>query len=225
VGKGLRVHPGSAVLGLCDSPVNMWTGATQGAYFHIPDLPGVLPHTFNSPPEVVVMSLMAAGMPAKEAMATLGRVCGIIVLVSDHGDGSVAATSDGRAAIEYYFDDGDLERTKQGMIESARVMLAGGATTLFAPVNGLGFYDSLDAFEAALMPTVLDDFTSYAAHPMATCRMGLDPETSVIGPSGEAHRMPGLYIADASVFPTSLGVNPQLTTMMTATVIARGMVS
>jgi choline dehydrogenase-like flavoprotein len=36
--------------------------------------------------------------------------------------------------------------------------------------------------------------------------------------------MPGLFIADSSVFPTSLGVNPQLTTMMTATVIAKGMV-
>jgi choline dehydrogenase-like flavoprotein len=211
-------------LGLCDHDVNMWTGATQGAYFHVPGLPGVLPHTFNAPPEVVVMSLMSAGMGGKEAMDVLGKVCGVIVLVSDHGDGSVTATHDGRANIKYYFVEDDLVRIKAGMIASAHVLIAGGAKTLFAPVRGLGFYDSVAALEEALLPTTLDDFTNYSAHPMATCRMGRDPETSVVGPTGEAHRMPGLFLADSSVFPTSLGVNPQLTTMMTATVIAKGMI-
>lgn len=224
VGKGLRVHPGSAVLALCDHDVNIWTGATQGAYFHVPGLPGVLPHTFTAPPEVVLMTLMSAGMGGKEAMDTLGKVCGIIVLVSDHGDGWVKSTHDGRADIKYYFDDEDVERVKAGMVASARVLMLGGAKTLFAPVRGLGFYDSVEELEEALRPAILDDFTNYSAHPMATCRMGLDPETSVVGPSGEAHHLPGLYLADASVFPTSLGVNPQLTTMMTATVIAMGMV-
>jgi len=52
--------------------------------------------------------------------------------------------------------------------------------------------------------------------------MGADPATSVIGPTGEAHGLPGLFLADSSVFPSSLGVNPQLTTMTLATAIARG---
>src|SRR5690606_20616090 len=158
-------------------------------------------------------------------MALLPKVCGIIVLVSDHGDGSVGATSSGKADIRYYFNEDDLRRTKVGMVHSARVLLAGGAKRLIAPVRGLGVYETAEALEAALEPTVLADFTTYAAHPMATCRMGLDPTTSVIGPSGEAHGLPGLFLADASVFPTSLGVNPQLTTMATATVLARGMVN
>jgi choline dehydrogenase-like flavoprotein len=51
--------------------------------------------------------------------------------------------------------------------------------------------------------------------------MGADPETSVVGPTGEAHHLPGLFLADSSVFPTSLGVNPQLTTMTLATAIGR----
>ena len=48
---------------------------------------------------------------------------------------------------------------------------------------------------------------------MATCRMGLRPQESVVDARGEAHLCKKLYIADASVFPTSLGVNPQITTM------------
>lgn len=222
VGKGLHVHPGNAVLGLCDHEVHLWRGATQGAYFHVPDLPGVLPHTFASPPEVVLLTLTQAGIPAKEAMGMLSRICGVIVLVSDHGDGSVGATAEGKADIRYYFNDDDVQRTKAGLVASARVLLAGGAKKLFAPVNGVGMCDTVEELERKLGPTTLDDFTLYSAHPMATCRMGLDPETSVISPTGESHGLPGLYLADSSAFPTSLGVNPQLTTMMTATVLARG---
>ncbi len=60
---------------------------------------------------------------------------------------------------------------------------------------------------------------------MATCRMGRDITTSVIGPDGQAHGLPGLYLADSSIFPTSLGVNPQWTTMVMATILGRGMLA
>ena len=46
---------------------------------------------------------------------------------------------------------------------------------------------------------------------------------AVIGPSGEAHGVRGLFLADSSIFPTSLGVNPQLTTMVMATAIGRAL--
>ena len=47
-GKGLHIHPGGAVLGICDETIELWKGATQGAYCHVPGLPGVLPHTHGS---------------------------------------------------------------------------------------------------------------------------------------------------------------------------------
>jgi choline dehydrogenase-like flavoprotein len=52
--------------------------------------------------------------------------------------------------------------------------------------------------------------------------MGVDPATSVIRPDGRAHGVEGLYLADSSIFPTSLGVNPSITTMAMAIVIAQG---
>jgi choline dehydrogenase-like flavoprotein len=221
VGDTLYVHPGNAVLGLCDHDVHVWKGATQGAYFHVPDLPGVLPHTFSAPPEVVLMALTGAGLTGKEAMALVPKVCGVIVLVSDHGQGRVRATAEGRADLKYVFDDGDVERIKEGLVRSAEVLLAGGARRLLVPARGVGIVDTVDALRAALQPLTVSDFSMYAAHPMGSCPMGVDPATSVVGPDGAAHGLPGLYLADASVFPTSLGVNPQLTTMMVATQIGR----
>jgi choline dehydrogenase-like flavoprotein len=48
---------------------------------------------------------------------------------------------------------------------------------------------------------------------MASCRMGADPRTSVVNAENQVHGVRGLYVADASVFPTASGVNPMLTVM------------
>jgi choline dehydrogenase-like flavoprotein len=53
-------------------------------------------------------------------------------------------------------------------------------------------------------------------HQMASCRMGADPRTSAIDPENRAHEVRGLYVADASAFPTASGVNPMLTIMAIA---------
>jgi choline dehydrogenase-like flavoprotein len=48
-------------------------------------------------------------------------------------------------------------------------------------------------------------------HQMGTMRMGADESTSVVDPFGRFHGIPNLYVADASLFPTSGGYNPTLT--------------
>ena len=51
------------------------------------------------------------------------------------------------------------------------------------------------------------------AHTIGTCRMGNDPQTSVVNADGAAHDVSGLFIVDNSVFPSALSVNPALTIM------------
>ncbi len=48
-------------------------------------------------------------------------------------------------------------------------------------------------------------------HPCGTLRFGHDPRTSVLNADCRAHELDNLYVTDASVFPTSMGVNPSLT--------------
>lgn len=222
VGKGLHVHPGNAVIGFCDETIDMWRGATQGAYFHPPDMPGCLPHTFSAPPEACLGLLGAMGEGAKPMIAELRRLCGLVIMISDKGEGTVGAWPDGRARISYEFIEDDVDRIKKGMYWAAKVLLAGGAKAVVAPVRGTRRCTSAEDLYAEVGPKPLTEFTMYASHPMSTCRMGTDPEKSVIRPDGRTHAVEGLYIADSSIFPTSLGVNPSITTMAMATVIARG---
>ena len=222
VGEGLHLHPGSAVLGFHPEPVELWKGATQGAYFHPPDLPGVLPHSFSAPPEACLAAMEAVGPRLKEGIARMRHLCGLVVMVSDTGTGTVRAWPDGRARISYTFAEDDIRRIRAGMVWSARVLLAGGVTEIFAPVHGLGRMDSAEEMERRLAMKDFAAFTLYASHPMSSCRMGADPATSVVRPDGRAHTVENLWIADSSVFPTSLGVNPSITTMALAALIARG---
>ena len=60
--------------------------------------------------------------------------------------------------------------------------------------------------------------TSY--HHQGAMRMGEDQEDSVVAPTGEIHGIKNLYVADASLFPSSILVNPQLTVYALANVIA-----
>lgn len=221
VGKGLHVHPGNLVAGIHPERVELWKGATQGAWFKAPDLSGVLPHTFSAPPEVCLMLQGAVGQDVKRGMVELPHLCGAVVMVSDKGEGTVGAWGDGRAYITYEFSPEDLERTKKGMYHTAKVLFAAGVKEVFAPVHGTGRYQDAESLFAAIEQKSLRDFQLYAAHPMSTCRMGLDPDTSVVRPDGRSHRMGGLYLLDGSIFPTSLGVNPSVTIFAMVTAMAR----
>jgi len=226
VGKGLHLHPGNAILGLADHEVKMWLGATQAAYFADPKLPGVLPHTLSLPPGALLLAMGGAGLPVKEHINVFDRMTGCLVMVSDKGEGTVSARADGSANLTYEFADVDLQNMRDGLKLTVDVLLAGGVKKLLVPIAGAGWVENrqaaLDAIDRA---SIRDYQLLYAAHPMATCRMGASIDTSVIGPTGEAHGLPGLHIADSSIFPTSLGVNPQWTTMVMATVIGRAMVA
>ncbi len=226
VGKGLHLHPGNAVLGECDHEVHMWRGATQGAYFEDPELPGVLPHTLSLPPGALLLAMGGAGEAAKAHHARVTHMCGCLVMVSDKGEGSVGVRADGTSDLRYNFAPADVANMRAGLMRTAEVLKAGGARRLLVPVAGGGWTEDLAEARRWIEGATLHDYKlMYAAHPMATCRMGTDPATSVIGPDGQAHRLPGLYIADSSIFPTSLGVNPQWTTMVLATVVGRGLVA
>ena len=82
----------------------------------------------------------------------------------------------------------------------------------------------LDRFQADMDARGYDRcrMTLITFHQMATCAMGRDRARSVVGATGESHDVRGLYVADASAFVTSSGVNPMITIMTLADHVARG---
>jgi choline dehydrogenase-like flavoprotein len=119
----------------------------------------------------------------------------------------------GGAAISYDLTAEDVHALKLAIERLTRMMFAAGAREVLPGVHGLP--DRIrSADEIGAIFALPDDarlFHFIAAHLFGTARMGPDPGSSVVGPTLEAHALPGLYVFDSSVFSSNIGVNPQHT--------------
>ena len=99
---------------------------------------------------------------------------------------------------------------------------AAGATDVYLPLHSPGRVTreaDLDGVLASI-PAEPNSVKMISYHPQGTCRMGTDPATSVVNADGRVHAVEGLYVADASLFPTSILVNPQMTVYALAKLVA-----
>ena len=66
------------------------------------------------------MAMDMVGERLEEGLKLLPHLAGMVVMVSDKGEGEVRATPDGRAKVSYDFAEKDIQRIKLGMRETAR---------------------------------------------------------------------------------------------------------
>ena len=89
--------------------------------------------------------------------------------------------------------------------------------------HDVGNKDALDEYIRSVVDygVPLNKGPVFSAHQMSTCRMSKDPESGVVDQTGAVWGKQGLYIADGSVLPTSLGINPMVSIETFAFLIAR----
>src|SRR5439155_9246624 len=170
------------------------------------------------------------GADFKERIARYDQIAVIGVHMSDRSSvgrvrmiGARRARGGGRSRISYKLSKDDAEQLRYGIARAADIHLAAGAVEVypqFASVAPLRRGDRGESIEGVRLRP--GDLRLEAFHPMGTARMGKAAATSVVSPTGEAHDLPGLYVADASIFPTSLRVNPMITIMACARRVASG---
>jgi choline dehydrogenase-like flavoprotein len=148
-------------------------------------------------------------------MKSFDHLAGLLVLVHDQGCGSVRpGASLGSPEIRYALEDEDRRQLARGLVHSAEVLFAGGALRVVVPY----WLDPLVLEPGDTLGRIEErgvrqgEIGMSAAHPQSTCGMGNDPSKSVVNDFGESHDVSGLFVADMSVFPTSLGAPPQITT-------------
>jgi len=230
VGATLTFHPTTAVLGLFDRIIDPGYGIPLsvmcdeflnyrndgGGYW----IEGVPVH-----PALAAISLPEFGEKHRAIMKNYRNLGASIILVKDTDSyGSVKVNEYGRPKINYTLGDRDIQYVKEGLETAARIHFAAGARevgTLHVRKTIFGSPDeiSLKLSTARYGP---NEIVMFSAHPLSSCRMGVDPRTSVVDQSGESHEVQGLYLCDGSIVPTSLGVNPQVTLFALAEKIAEG---
>jgi long-chain-alcohol oxidase len=138
----------------------------------------------------------------------------------------VKPAQDGRTKVSYSVNDADKQGLLRGLFEIGRAYFAAGALEVHPGLHNRGTARNLQELSRLLKEdTNASAMGIYASHPMGTCRMSGTKESGVVKPTGEAWDIENLYVADASIFPTALGVNPQVTVMAAAMTLARGVLA
>ncbi len=217
VGQHLRVHTGTGACARFDQVIDLWQGVTQGYYTRLRGENAVL-ETFSATPEIYSIQYEEYARPINR----LRNLASCGVMVGDVSEGTVrTGPSPMRSAMTYDVVDEDVRVHKKGIIQIAEIYFAAGALEVHPGIIGGGVFTKLDALAKCVQSAPIDKMNIYASHPMGTCRMSGDKKAGVVKPTGETWDVEGLYVSDASVFPTSLGVNPQVTVMSTSVQIAR----
>ena len=155
-------------------------------------------------------------------MAKLRFTAPFISVARDHGSGEVVLDDLGRAVVRWDLDDDvDLRLAIRANVELAKLHRAAGAAEIHTlHTDGVRWRrgDDFDGFVARIESASYEpnDIVCFTAHQMGSCRMGSDPETSVADGRGELHDTKGVWIGDASAFPTAPGVNPMISIMSLA---------
>jgi len=224
LGRGLRLHPATAVFGIFDQEIRPWEGTLQALYS---DQFRFLEGGYGVKYETVPLhpALLSAALPWEDGeqharlMARLPRLSLIAVIPRDSGAGRVRLGRDGETIATYSLGGDDSRRLAAGIDGAGRVMAAAGAREIFTA--HARFQPWADGFPAEAYRFGPGRGSLYSFHIMGSARMGASPETSAADPSGETWDVRNLVVADGSVFPTASGVNPMITIEAIARLNAR----
>ena len=220
LGRHFTVHPNAKVAALFDAPVNSMKGvhqAWQCTEFHED---GILMAPGGVPLSVIAQCFPLMGSDLTEQMRLAPYIATAGVLVDDSSSGFIKAAPFGIDRIRYDVNDFDQERFIRGVQRLSQLFFSAGARKVYTPFNEVPTLDHPEQIRrlADVSPKV--KHTEYfTAHLMGTCRMSTASEEGVVKPNGESWDLPGLFIADASVMPGTIGVNPQVTIMALARLI------
>jgi choline dehydrogenase-like flavoprotein len=200
IGRTLGFHPVRLVFGLFDEPQDAHMvypiSAHAMANQHDEDGGFVIEATTMMDPIGFATTVEDENGPLwgdalVETLRGYRRWIGVLAMANDDNNGSVTLDENGAESFAAAFTDVELMRTEAALDFARDVLRAAGATS----VRWTGLISS---------------------HVQGSCRMGSDPERSVVDADGQSWDVKRLYVGDGSLVPRTLSVNPSLTIMALA---------
>ena len=144
------------------------------------------------------------------------------IVVRDGNIGRVALTTTGRASVTYELTEKELKVIAKGTEVLAKMWFRLGARKVVIPHRSLSVIEKEEDIPNLTSKVLYDpkNLLLGSAHPQSGNRIGINPADSVVDSDCRVHGFRNLFVCDASVFPTSVGVNPQVTVMAIASIVA-----
>ncbi len=222
VGKGVAIHPSPALIGDFQEEVRGHQGIPMA--YHCYEFSvlktgkrGYMLESISLPPYQFSLPLPGFGLDQKELMSRYEHFGLIGSMLHDESVGTVRLGGPLGAILEYDLTQSDSATMVEGMVNAARILFSEGATrviTSHKQSTVIGSEQDLDLIKQRGVSPYNINLAS--AHPQGGNAMGGDSRGAVLDSHSQAYGFENLFVCDASVFPTALGVNPQLTVMALA---------
>jgi choline dehydrogenase-like flavoprotein len=237
LGRRTFLHPTVVSAAVMEGRVDAFAGAPQTIYsdhfLETQPIDGPLGYKLEAPPlhpVLTAITLPDDGEAHARWMKEFPRMQVLIALLRDgfHPEsqgGEVRLRDDGTPLLDYPLRPVFWEGARRALATMAEIQFAAGAQRVM-PVHATGAaftsYDqaraAIDAFD--LRPLVT---SVVSAHVMGGAPLGPDARRAVVDPTGRHHQLANLYVCDGSLFPTSIGANPQLSIFGISARLATGL--
>lgn len=224
LGKRTFLHPVNFSVAQYDTDINGFYGAPQSIYsdqFQWDNgTTGPIGFKLEVPPmqPSITSALLGGHAQANfERMQNLAQSNILIALMRDGFDersqgGNVSLREDGNPVLAYPLDDYIWDGARRAWLAMGEIQFAAGAKAVM-PVHSQGqlsrswaeYQQQVEGLRYAIY-----DVRLASAHVMGGCAMGEDPTQAVTDSLGRHHQLENLSVLDGSLFPTSIGANPQL---------------
>ncbi len=237
LGHRTFLHPVVASTAVFQEAVEGWAGAPQTIYsdhfLDIAPIDGAMGYKLEAPPlhpVIASTALPGFGAAQAQAMRDFPRTHAVLALMRDGFNeqspgGVVGLQRDGSPVLDYPLNDYLWDAARRALLSMAEIQFAAGAQHV-TPLHQMaqpytGWQRARDAINQLPMRAYVTRLLS--AHVMGGCTMAGRPELGVVRPDGRHWQVPGLSVHDGSVFPTSIGANPQLSVYGIANMLATGL--
>jgi len=227
-GHRLHLHPYAVVAGVFDETIASWQGIPHSyvvdEFLNLDKSieGGFLTLAASAQPIASAALVPGLGADHRRLMASYARTAAVAFFLHDRTTGDVSPDAKGQPVIDYRLSDEDKKDAMAAMRRASEILFAAGAKSVVLPYN-----DLVEIHQRHEIKVIEDrgifanDPLFVSFHPQGTLPMGREPKASMVDSYGASHQVKGLYVADASVFPTSVAVPPQITVMALASRTAR----
>lgn len=222
LGHGFTCHPAFILVAEHAQPITNWVGHPKSFFLDRAEEEGFVLETCMYFPFTTAKNLTGLGTEHAAMMQAFDRLQMILVLACDKAveENRIEVDRAGRPVVHYTFTPAVVDSLAAATRAAARIFFGAGAVRVHAPtadphILTRGEIDRID--ERITAEHFRPGTTSVsAAHLMGGCGMGGSAASSVCDAWGRVHGIPWLRVADSSLFPDSLEINPYLTVMALA---------
>ncbi|WP_374666001.1 GMC family oxidoreductase N-terminal domain-containing protein [Ramlibacter sp.] len=237
LGRRTFLHPVVMSAATMPNQVEGWQGAPQTIYtdhfLETQPIDGPMGFKLEAPPlhpVIFASTVVGMGHSQAELLRQFPRTHVLLALLRDgfHAEspgGRVRLRADGSPELDYPLNDFVMEGARRALLAMAEIQFAAGARQVL-PVHELAqpladWPAAKQAIAALPMQPLLTKVVS--AHVMGGCGMAADAVRGVVAPDGTHWQIGNLSVHDGSIFPTSVGANPQLSIYGIVNRLAQGL--